>query len=67
MHFIVFPVKFDSKLFISVLRKKQLFEKLEVKSTHGGSRGVHGRMQHQNACFWVSFDRYALQRIVCKI
>jgi hypothetical protein len=33
----------------------------------GGARGVHGRIQHQSACFWVSFDRYALHRVACKI
>jgi hypothetical protein len=24
------------------------------------SRSVHGHIQHKNACFWVSVDRYAL-------
>jgi hypothetical protein len=29
MHCIVLPVKFDGRLFISVLRNKQLFEKMD--------------------------------------
>jgi hypothetical protein len=31
------------------------------------SRGVHGHIKVQNACFWVSFDRYALYRAACEI
>jgi hypothetical protein len=33
----------------------------------GPSRSVHGCIQHKNACFWVSVDRYALHLVVCKI
>jgi hypothetical protein len=34
MHCIVLPVNFDGRLSISVLRNKQLFKKMEVKSSH---------------------------------
>jgi hypothetical protein len=33
----------------------------------GASRSVHGHIQHKNACFWVSVDRYALHRVARKI
>jgi hypothetical protein len=34
MHCIVLPLKFDGGLFISVLRNKQLFKKMDAKSSH---------------------------------
>jgi hypothetical protein len=34
LHCIVLPVKFDGGLSISVLRNKQLFKKMDVKSSH---------------------------------
>jgi hypothetical protein len=34
MHCIVLPIKFDDGLSISVLRNKQLYKKMEVKSSH---------------------------------
>jgi hypothetical protein len=40
---------------------------LQLFAFWGGSRGVHGHINHQNACFWVSFDRYALHCVACKI
>jgi hypothetical protein len=34
MHGIIHAVKFDGGLFISVMRNKQMFEKMDVKSSH---------------------------------
>jgi hypothetical protein len=43
------------------------FDTTPISRFLGGSRSVHGRIQHTIACFWVSIDRYALHRVACKI
>jgi hypothetical protein len=31
------------------------------------SFSVHSGIRHESACFWVSFDKYALYGVACKI
>jgi hypothetical protein len=44
-----------------------IFDTTPIGRFWGASRSVHGRIQLQNACFWVSVNRYALHRVSCKI
>jgi hypothetical protein len=43
------------------------FGTIPVSRFFEASRSAHGRIQHKNACFWVSVDRYTLHRVACKI
>jgi hypothetical protein len=56
-----------------ILRKFDFLEWLAAFGTTpvsrflGASRSVHRRIQHTNACFWVSVNTCALNRVACEI
>jgi hypothetical protein len=44
-----------------------IFDTTPIGSFLGTTLSVHGGIEHKNACFLVSFNRYALYGDACKI